>query len=115
MFFRKKKKAIWFIIVNGKKQGPFTFEELAGHPDLSPFTMVWKKGFAKWLPIGQVPELAKIFETKVKKSNNQRPSFGNGGEIILEASHQGFFPSIWWILLTLMIFIYVIVKLWIQS
>lgn len=114
MFFRRKKKAIWFIIVNGKKQGPFTFDQLAEHPDLTPFTLVWKKGFSKWLPIGQVPELAKIFEKKEDSLRTHKPSFKNGSEIILEASNHGFFPSIWWVLLTLLIFIYVIVKLWIQ-
>lgn len=50
----------WFVAVDGKSLGPFSQQQvlagLAGG-QYNQATMVWRDGFADWMPIGQVPEL----------------------------------------------------------
>lgn len=50
----------WFVAVDGKSLGPFTTQQIltglaAGQYNEA--TMVWRDGFADWLPVGRVPEL----------------------------------------------------------
>ena len=50
----------WYVAADGACLGPFTLEQL--QDDLAsgrhtPATLVWRDGFADWLPAGQVPEL----------------------------------------------------------
>lgn len=50
----------WFVAVDGKSLGPFTLQQiLAGlaSGQYTASTMVWRDGFADWLPAGRVPEL----------------------------------------------------------
>ena len=49
-----------YVAADGASLGPFTLEQL--QDDLAsgrhtPATLVWRDGFADWLPAGQVPEL----------------------------------------------------------
>ena len=50
----------WFVAVDGKSLGPFSLQQilagLAGG-QYNQATMVWRDGFADWMPIAQVPEL----------------------------------------------------------
>ena len=50
----------WYVAADGASLGPFTLQQL--QDDLAsgrhtPATLVWRDGFADWLPAGQVPEL----------------------------------------------------------
>lgn len=50
----------WHVADNGKTIGPFTSAQVAeglASGQFSPATMVWKEGFADWLPLSQVQEL----------------------------------------------------------
>jgi hypothetical protein len=51
----------WYVAVNGQQQGPFSMEQLAGG-GLTPQMLVWSPALAGWMPAGQVPELAAIFQ-----------------------------------------------------
>ena len=53
---------IWFIIIDGKKEGPYNVGNLKRHIRLTPDTLAWKEGMPQWLPIRQIPELKMIFE-----------------------------------------------------
>jgi hypothetical protein len=53
---------IWFIKVDGQKEGPYSVQELKKHPYMTPDTLVWKEGFKEWLPARYVPELKAVFE-----------------------------------------------------
>lgn len=49
----------WFISSNGKQQGPVTFKQIQTTLSAGKIprgTLVWRDGFAEWLPIEQVPE-----------------------------------------------------------
>jgi uncharacterized protein (TIGR00266 family) len=51
---------IWYIAVNGQQQGPFSQAQIIlglQNGTYTPVTMVWRQGFANWIPIAQVGEL----------------------------------------------------------
>ncbi|ADW18435.1 protein of unknown function DUF124 [Desulfobulbus propionicus DSM 2032] len=50
----------WFVAVDGKSLGPFTIQQMLGalaSGQYNAATMVWRDGFADWIPAGRVPEL----------------------------------------------------------
>ena len=50
----------WFVAMDGQSLGPFSLQQIlsciAGG-QYNEATMVWRDGFADWMPIGRVPEL----------------------------------------------------------
>ncbi|MDD2465535.1 MAG: TIGR00266 family protein [Desulfobulbus sp.] len=50
----------WFVALDGQSLGPFTLQQMlsaiAGG-QYNEATIVWRDGFADWMPIGRVPEL----------------------------------------------------------
>lgn len=50
----------WFVLLNGKRHGPFTFATLAKaakNGAISAETNIWRRGWQKWHPARQVPGL----------------------------------------------------------
>lgn len=111
-FLPKEYKPIWYITVDGKKEGPLSFKDLQSHPKVTPLTLVWKVGYQNWVPLGSVPELSKIFEKRVDDRNKNHPSLKNGPESVLEEGRIGFFPSFWWVILTLVLIAYSLIRFW---
>lgn len=68
----------WFILINNKKEGPYSFKELKEDKRITPDTLVWKKGLKEWIPIRFVPELADLF----KDENVVKPSGSTSSESI---------------------------------
>lgn len=64
----KKKKEIescsdeWFIIINNQQMGPYRLLDLKKHPQFTPDTLVWKKGFKEWMKARFAPELQDLFK-----------------------------------------------------
>jgi hypothetical protein len=56
----------WYIIIQGKQEGPYSFIDLSKNEKLTPDTLVWREGFDKWIPMRQVAELQEIFRDKPK-------------------------------------------------
>ncbi|WP_338867162.1 AgmX/PglI C-terminal domain-containing protein [Myxococcus stipitatus] len=57
-------KHAWFVVLGANSVGPLDEQALKGHwerGELGPDSMCWRKGFAAWLPLGQVPELIETF------------------------------------------------------
>lgn len=52
----------WFIVWEGKQQGPYTFRELQRMEGLTPETLAWREGMSEWLPIREIPELKDLFK-----------------------------------------------------
>ncbi|MFH1216916.1 MAG: TIGR00266 family protein [Pseudomonadota bacterium] len=49
----------WFVAVDGKSRGPFTGEQISEGLEAglyTPQTFIWKEGYEKWQPLGDVPE-----------------------------------------------------------
>ena len=52
---------VW-IYVDGRQQGPFDFEQLAGMPGVTPSTKVWFEGLPKWYPAGSLDQMRPLFD-----------------------------------------------------
>lgn len=55
--------AQYYVGVNGKSEGPYTFDQLSQMAFSQTFqggSMVWKKGMANWVAASSVPELADV-------------------------------------------------------
>ena len=111
-FLSGESKPIWYITTDGNKEGPLSFKDLKSHPRITPLTLVWKKGFKNWVPMGSVPELSKIFEKRVEERNKHHPTLKNGPESVLEEGRIGFFPSIWWVILAVVLISYALIRFW---
>lgn len=70
----------WYIKIDGKKEGPYSYNQLRDHPFVTPFTLAQKKMAIKgkksqWRMMGQIAELKSLFQateaTKGKKSEKK--------------------------------------------
>lgn len=53
---------LWYVLLNEKQYGPYTFLELKGLRSITPDTLCWREGMTEWLPIRNVPELKDLFK-----------------------------------------------------
>lgn len=89
---------IW-IYTDGAQKGPFSEEELLAM-NITPTTPVWFEGMSKWLPAGEVPEMAAILrgehaasaefteaqpDEETKAEGSEAESAGEAGEVSAEA------------------------------
>jgi len=55
---------IWFAMIQGKQEGPFTrgeLEAMTGHGEVGPRTYLWKDGMGAWQRAKDLPEVALLF------------------------------------------------------
>lgn len=52
---------VW-VFIDGRQQGPFEKEELAGIPGFNESTKVWYEGLPKWYPAGSLDEFSEFFD-----------------------------------------------------
>lgn len=107
----------WFILVDGKQEGPYSPEDLNSHSKLTPDTLVWKKGWKEWIAIRHVRELKDVFKDKPAP----KPLTENGkkgvitdlstDQATLTISQDPFHPYLW-ILLIISFMIYLIYLLY---
>ena len=104
---------IWFIIIKGKKEGPYSFYDLRRDCRITPDTFVWKEGFFKWKKLRDVPELKEVFADE-KNGKNHLIDKGNlilspQEEIILDLQKEP--PYLFWMLIILCILLYASLQL----
>ena len=61
----------WYYARNSEQKGPVATEvlmALVASRQLSPETLVWKKGLAEWVKVSQVPELAALSQVATPKA-----------------------------------------------
>lgn len=111
-------KACWFILIEGKKEGPYSVKDLKKHPKVTPLTLVWKKGFSKWVPLGSIPELEEVV-TKPKPVDHpfdprKMDSLAKHGGVIAEP--RGFHPSphLWWVFALIIFLLYFLYRFWVR-
>jgi predicted nuclease with TOPRIM domain len=51
---------IWYIEINGQRQGPFIIDELL-EKGLRDYSLVWKAGMENWVVAKEIPEMAAAF------------------------------------------------------
>jgi hypothetical protein len=54
----------WFYAVGSERRGPVSASALRAQGDITPETLVWRRGMNEWTPASAVPELVTIFSTK---------------------------------------------------
>lgn len=103
----------WFIWLNSKQEGPFSYAELKADERLTPDTLVWKEGMADWAPIRKVPELNNLFkEEELEPEENEEDlsvSPITDEEIALPLQDEP--PFLLWLLIALLVLIYVMIRL----
>lgn len=112
------KEKIWFIRIDGKREGPFSFEELKNHPRITPDTFVWRRGLRRWMPIKRVRELKKIFEDETEPPTEltnllkfKKPELMGGKDILILNDSRETPPLLFWILVTILVVSYLLYKL----
>lgn len=105
---------IWFILIEGKKYGPFSIEELKADVRITPDTLVWRDGFPNWVPIRAVKELKEVFEDEEEsyalgeKPEKAKKAPVPGDELVLP--YEGLPPSLlYWLLIICLIFLYLLI------
>jgi GYF domain 2 len=106
---------IWFVLIKGKQEGPFSYEELQNDDRLTPDNFVWKQGFDDWKRIRDVPELKELFKDKPEETEQEdeenivfkkKPP---QDELVMDLGEEP--PIFLWILLVLITLIYIIIHL----
>jgi len=105
---------IWYILIDGKKEGPYSVSDLRRHFRVTPDTLVWKEGFAVWVPLRQVPELKAVFEDE-KQGEEEDTSLVKKvtpeSELVLAMRREP--PSLWfWLLITCIVLAYAFYQLY---
>lgn len=105
----------WFILVDGKQEGPYSFEDLKYDSRLTPDTLVWKEGFEQWVAIRHVPELKKIFKNEAAgvpiqdliklKTPQSKPE--QEGTLTLQTDPT---PFLFWLIIAILIILYFILQ-----
>jgi hypothetical protein len=67
---------IWYAGVEGKSVGPLTLtglEGLAARGSLHPASLVWRDGWAAWLPAQTIPELRPLLGLPEAPTSGEKP------------------------------------------
>lgn len=92
----------WYILWEGKKEGPYSCSELKADLRVTPDTLVWRKGFKEWVPARTVKELQVLFEDPQDLSAPiSDPVASTQGEGALSLEESAAIPPFWWWLLIL--------------
>lgn len=99
----------WYIKIDGKKEGPYSYSQLKDHPFVTPFTLAQKKMPIKgkngqWRMMGQIAELKSLFQA-TEGAREQIPSKKGQFADVLVGSVSSHTPSllIWSVLALLFI------------
>lgn len=110
----------WFVILQGKKKGPFTLPELLRLKGVSLNTWVWREGMDKWERIRKIPELKIFFKESDSQGISPLPSEEKfspkkmGEEVTLSLSNAEP-PWIFWLIFLLLIGAYAIWQFYFTS
>lgn len=104
---------IWYIQVDGQKEGPYSVGELKQDPRVTPDTLVWKQGFEEWIAARFVPELKVLFEDEekpVELADRFKGEKVTQEDSILAIENSNFPFLIFWLIILLIVFAYFFVR-----
>ncbi len=109
---------IWYIKINGQKEGPFSIKDLQQDPRITPDTWVWKEGFAEWKTVRQVPELveALFYEDRASRPKQifEQPMRTQlDDELTVDMGQEP--PYLFWVLTALCVITYTLYLLYDKS
>jgi GYF domain 2 len=61
----------WYLLIQGKKEGPYHLIDLQRDKRITPDTLVWKMGFHNWIAIRYVPELESLFKDEKPPNDSE--------------------------------------------
>lgn len=106
---------IWFIQIDGVREGPFSVAELKRNPRITPDTLVWREGFTKWVPIRKVAELKAVFEDEEPPEDEESKEKISGtpskGELVLDLRSDPP-PYFFWVIVGLLVVFYIIFQMY---
>lgn len=106
---------MWYIVVEGKTEGPFSFLELRKDSRITPDTFVWREGFEGWKRIREVPELKSLFDEDKKDASEKDVDVDEkeniDEEIVLDSGLQPPF-FIWSLIATLIVLYFLLQLIW---
>lgn len=101
---------VWFIAIDGKSEGAYSFLDLDRDDRVTPDTPVWKEGWPEWKKIKEVEELDQLFTDKKKqeaeREEDEKALFGDEETIAMDES----IPP--WIFLWIIAIVIAIIYLW---
>ncbi|SCA62434.1 Uncharacterized protein SCG7086_AA_00370 [Chlamydiales bacterium SCGC AG-110-P3] len=114
----QKQSKEWYIQVGTNREGPFSVSELRSDLRITPDTLVWKEGFADWVPIKLVWELRDLF-SEVEGEGEGEKKEEPEEEFCARISPEGLVidmrgeepPTLMWILVVLLALLYFLYKL----
>lgn len=103
----------WYLIINGKKNGPFSISDLKRDKSVTPDSLIWKEGFDQPIPIRLIPELKDLFkddqniDEDEEENNKSLANLTPKGEIVIDWHETP--PSLFlWFLLLIIVIVYVL-------
>jgi hypothetical protein len=100
---------IWYIKIDDKEEGPYSFEDLKRDKRITPNTLARKKHHPFWRLIRKIPELRKLFfdDESIDPEENVSSTAPWREELTLEMQRD---PSyfFWWLLLIFILVAYLI-------
>ena len=109
---------IWYIYLEGAREGPYSLAQLKGDSRITPDSLVWRQGFEGWIPIRDVPELEAVFndepqdEDETVENPLKLKSLPVQEELTLDMGAEP--PYLLWIVLALLALLYVFYELYWQ-
>lgn len=78
----------YYIVVNDRREGPFTFEGLRAR-GIEPATLVWTAGMSDWKRAAEVPEVAPLLASRTRINENES-AFGGYASPEEPPRHNGY-------------------------
>lgn len=105
-------KKIWFIEIEGKREGPYSVMDLKRDKRITPDTLAWRPGFENWVPIRNIPELKKIFEEEFEEEAEEETGPIPADELILLIEKEPPYLFFIWLVIVVLIMFYVLYQLY---
>jgi hypothetical protein len=106
---------IWYIYIDGKKEGPYDIQDLRRHPKVTPDTLAWKQGFRQWVPLRSIFELIDLFKdedtiVQDEEEDEQKPLKTPKTKIENDTLALRYEPpaSYFWIFVAILIIVYTV-------
>ena len=97
---------IWYISIKNVQEGPYSVEDLKWDERITPDTLVWRKGFPRWVPIRDVPELRKIFKDDRDEDQETDQKITSGGYDEVALTYQQDPNTFLWIIVGILAILY---------
>lgn len=102
----------WYIKIDGKKEGPYSYNQLKGHPFVTPFTLAQKKMPIKgkksqWRMMGQIAELKSLFQATESAQGAKGRKKGQFADVLVNSVSAHTSSLLIWSILALLFILFI--------